>query len=110
MRFQVLADVLEECAVLFGRREISRALADKLSKLSRNSTTKVRVVWQFLNGLRLQKLAHGNNSAHKFIRVDFSLARQLANPEHFLTEIVVDSHSDVLQATLCISLFLLDQF
>lgn len=45
MRFQVLADVLEERAVLFGRREISRTLADKLSELSRNSTSEVRVVW-----------------------------------------------------------------
>ena len=45
MRFQVLADVLEERAVLFGRREISRTLADELSELSRNSAPKVRVVW-----------------------------------------------------------------
>ena len=53
MRFQVLADVLKERAVLFCRREISRTIADKLSELSRNSTSEVRVVWQFFNGLGL---------------------------------------------------------
>ena len=45
-------------------------------------------------------MAHRYDSADELVRIHFLLARELAHPEVFLAEVVVDSHPDVLEARL----------
>ena len=107
VRFQVLADVLEEHAVLFGGGEVTGTFTDELGELGGDSTTEVGIVGQFFNGLGLKEGAHGDDSADEFICVDFALACQFAHPEVLLTQVVVHAHPHILQASLSNIVFLL---